>query len=50
MGVCGNVRSVAGIVKDSVFQRPGVLKYVVCLGRGCDGCVFWLNCEVWSCK
>ena len=29
----------------------GVVKYVVCLCRECDGyCVFCLNCEVWSCR
>ena len=29
----------------------GVLKYVVCLCRGCDGCcVLCLNCEAWSCR
>ena len=28
-----------------------MLKYVVCLCRGCDGCfVFCLNCEAWSCR
>ena len=31
------------------FLSPGVLKYVVCLCRGCDGCcVFRLHCEAWS--
>ena len=30
---------VAAVVKDSVFSL-GVLKYVVCLYKGCDGCVF----------
>ena len=29
----------------------GVLTYVVCLCRGCDGCcVFCLYCEAWSCR
>ena len=37
MGVCGNVCCVAAVVKYSVFIL-GVLKYVVCLCRGCDGC------------
>ena len=32
-----NVCCVAAVVKDSVFSL-GVLKYVVCLCRGCDGC------------
>ena len=36
MGVCGNVCCVAAVVKNSVFSL-GVLKYVVCLCRGCDG-------------
>ena len=36
MGVCGNVCCVAAVVKNSVFSR-GVLKYVVCLCRECDG-------------
>ena len=35
--VCGNVCCVADIVKNSVFSL-GVLKYVVCLCSGCDGC------------
>ena len=38
MGVCGNVCCVAAVVKNSVFFSLGVLKYVVCLCRGCDGC------------
>ena len=34
------------IVKNSVFYSLGVLKYVVCLCRGCDGCcVFCLYCR-----
>ena len=41
--VCGNVCCVAAVVKNSVFFSLGVLKYVVCLCRGCDGwCVFCL--------
>ena len=48
--VCGNVCCVAAVVKI-VFFSLGVLKYVVCLCRGCDGCyVFCLYCEVWSCR
>ena len=32
-----------------VFFSLGVLKYIVCLCRECDGCcVFCLYCEVWS--
>ena len=34
-----------------MFFSLGVLKYVVCLCRGCDGCcVFCLYCEAWSCR
>ena len=51
MGVCGNVCCVASVVKNSGFLSLGVLKYVVCLCRGCDGCgVFCLYCEAWSCR
>ena len=51
MGVCGNVCCVAAVVKNSVFFSLGVLKYGVCLCRGCDGCcVFCLYCEAWSCR
>ena len=46
-----NVCCVAAVVKNSVFFSLGVLKYVVCLCRGCDGCcVFCLYCEAWSCR
>ena len=45
-----NVCCVAAVVKNSVFSL-GVLKYVVCLCRGCDGCcVLCLYCEAWSCR
>ena len=51
VGVCGNVCCVAAVVKNNVFLSRGVLKYVVCLCRGCDGCcVFCLYCEAWSCR
>ena len=34
-----------------VVMCLGVLKYVLCLCRGCDGCwVFCLYCDAWSCK
>ena len=50
-GVFGNVCCVATVVKHSVFFSLGVLKYVVCWCRGCDGCcVFCLYCEAWSCR
>ena len=38
VGVCGNVCCVAAVVKDIVFFCLRVLKYVVCLCKGCDGC------------
>ena len=35
----------------AVVLSLGVLKYVVCLCKGYDGCcVFCLYCEVWSCR
>ena len=46
--VCGNVCCVLKIV---FFYNLGVLKYVVCLCKGCDGCcVFYLYCDAWSCR
>ena len=36
--VCGNVCCVAAVVKNSGFLSLGVVKYVECLCRGCDGC------------
>ena len=42
VGVCGNVCCVAAVVKNSVFFSLGVLKYVVCLCRKCDGCCVFL--------
>ena len=38
VGICGNVCCVVAVVKDSVCFSLGVLKYVVCLCKGCDGC------------
>ena len=49
MGVCGNVCCVAAVVKNSVFFSLGVLKCVVCLCRGCDGCCVFCLYEAWSC-
>ena len=44
VGVCGNVCCVAAVVENFSF---GVLKYVICLCRGCDGCcAFCLYCGV----
>ena len=40
-GVWGNVCCVAVVVKDSVFFSLGVLKYVACWCKGCDG---WCVC------
>ena len=41
---------VAAVVKDSGFLSLGVLKYVVCLCKGCDGCcIFFLYCYALSC-
>ena len=49
--VCGNVCCVAAVVKDSVFFSLGVLKYVLCLCKGFDGCCgFCLYCDAWSCR
>ena len=50
VGVCGN-SCVAAVVKNSGVLSLGMLKYVVCLCSGCDGCsVFCLYCEAWSCR
>ena len=49
VGFCGNVCCVATVVEDSVLSI-GVLKYVVCLCRRCDGCcVFCLYWDAWRC-
>ena len=51
MGVCRNVSCVAAVVKYSGFFSLGVLNYVVCLCKGCDGCcVLCLYCDAWSCR
>ena len=44
VGVCGNVCCVAAVVKNSVFFSLGVLKYVVYLCSGCDGCCVFCCC------
>ena len=50
VGVCWNICCVSAVVEDSVFSLA-VLKYVVCLCKGCDGCcVFCLPCVAWSCR
>ena len=50
VGVCGKVCCVSAVVENRVFFSFGVLKYVVCLCRGCYGCcVFCLYCNAWSC-
>ena len=33
---------VASVVNDRAFFSLGVLKYVVCLCKGCDGCCVFL--------
>ena len=51
VGVCGNVCCVAPLLKIGLIFSLGVLKYVVCLCSGCDGCcVFCLYYEAWSCR
>ena len=59
MCVFMSVVTVWGSVEMFVVKQPllkiffsiGVLKYVVCLWRGCDGCcVFCLYCDAWSCR
>ena len=41
----------AAIVKDSGLLSLGVLKYAVCLCKGCDGCcVFCLYGDAWNCR
>ena len=47
----GDLFWVGKFVKNSGVLSLAVLKYVVCLCRGCDGCcVFCLHCEAWSCR
>ena len=41
VGLCGNVCYVATVVKDIVFCL-GVLKYIVCLCKGCVECFVFL--------
>ena len=51
VGVCGDVCCVAAVVKDSVFFSLRVLKYLVCLCKGRDGCcVFCFYSDTWSCR
>ena len=38
VGVCGNVCCVAAVIEMVGVLSIGVLKYGVCLRRGCDGC------------
>ena len=42
VGICGNVCCVAAVDKYSGFFSFGVLKYVVCLYKGFDGCCVFL--------
>ena len=47
VGVCRNVCCVAAVVKECFSH--GMLKYVVCLCKGCGGrCVLCLHCDAWS--
>ena len=49
LGVSVNVCYISAVVNDSVFSLA-VLKYIICLCKGCDGCcVFGLYCDAWSC-
>ena len=41
---------VAAVVKDIGVLSLGVLKYIVCLCKGCDGWDFCLFCDAWSCR
>ena len=51
MWVCGNVYCVAVVVVNSGVLSIRVLKYVVCLCRGFEGCcVLYVCCEAWSCR
>ena len=51
VGVCWNICCVAVVVKEGGFLIIGVLKYGVCLCKGCDGCcVFCLHYDAWSCR
>ena len=44
-------RVMRGSISSELVIFDGVLKYVVCLSRGCGGCcVFCLYCEAWSCR
>ena len=45
VGVCGNMCCIAAVVEDSGFSI-GMLKYVVCLCKKCDGCcILCLYCD-----
>ena len=45
----GNICCVAVVVNDNGYFSIGMIKYVVCLCKGCDGrYVVSLNCEAWS--
>ena len=42
VGLYGNVCCVAAVVRDNYFFSLGVLKYVVGLCKGHDGCFFFV--------
>ena len=49
--VCRDAGFNCNLHHDKLDLLWQVLKYVVCLCRGCDGCcVFCLYCEAWSCR
>ena len=48
VGICKNVCCVVAVVENSRFSSLGVLKYVVFLCSGCDGCCVF--CKAWCCR
>ena len=51
LGVRRNVCCVPYVAKDSGYFSLGMLKYVVCLCKRCDGCCgLCLYCDAWSCR
>ena len=52
LGSVGMFCCVAAVVKDSVFISLGMLKYIVCLCKGCDGMLCFSVCivDAWRCR
>ena len=51
VGVCGMFVVQQELLKIMGIFNLGVLKYGVCLCRGCDRwCAFRLNYQAWSCR